>query len=247
MLIFKEIQLLPEIFLGISIIYLIIHGTFISVNNKYLLIQNSVLYLSILIITMFCFLLLNNSVECNSFQIFNNTIILDYLSFFSKFWIAIISIFCFLMIQRYLAVQKINYFEYSILILFALLGIFFICSSNDLITAYLSIELQSLSFYVMAAMKKDSAFSVDAGLKYFILGAFSSGVFLFGVSLIYLATGSLSFSEIGQLFAGINVDLFSLIEAGDTHALSYVAAFSMGMLLVMIGLLFKLTAVPFHM
>ncbi len=73
MLIFKEIQLLPEIFLGISIIYLIIHGTFISVNNKYLLIQNSVLYLSILIITMFCFLLLNNSVECNSFQILRNS------------------------------------------------------------------------------------------------------------------------------------------------------------------------------
>ena len=77
------------------------------------------------------------------------------------------SIFCFLMIQRYIAAQKINYFEYSVLILFALLGIFFICSSNDLITAYLSIELQSLSFYVMAAMKKDSAFSVDACINYF--------------------------------------------------------------------------------
>ena len=68
MLIFKEIQLLPEIFLGISIIYLIIHGTFISVNNKYLLIQNSILYLSILIIAMFCFLLLNNSIEYTIFK-----------------------------------------------------------------------------------------------------------------------------------------------------------------------------------
>ena len=84
MLIFKEIQLLPEIFLGISIIYLIIHGTFISINNKYLLIQNSVLYLSVLIISMFCFLLINNVVEYNSFKIFNNTITVDYLSFFSK-------------------------------------------------------------------------------------------------------------------------------------------------------------------
>ena len=69
MLIFKEIQLLPEIFLGISIIYLIIHGTFISVNNKYLLIQNSVLYLSVLIISLFCFLLINNSVQYNNLQI----------------------------------------------------------------------------------------------------------------------------------------------------------------------------------
>ena len=84
MLIFKEIQLLPEIFLGISIIYLIIHGTVISVNTGYLLIQNSVLYLSVLIISMFCFLLLNNAVECSDFQIFNNGIIVDFLSFSSK-------------------------------------------------------------------------------------------------------------------------------------------------------------------
>ena len=124
-------------------------------------------------------MLVNNVIERGDFQIFNNTIIIDYLSFSSKTWIAITSIFCFLMSQRYINIQKINFFEYSILILFALLGIFFICSSNDLITAYLAIELQSLSFYIMAAMKKDSAFSVDAGLKYFILGAFSSSLFLF--------------------------------------------------------------------
>ena len=84
MLLFKEIQLLPEIFLGISIIYLIIHGTFISVNTKYLLIQNSVSYLSVLIVILFCFLLINNVVEYNGFQIFNSTITIDYLSFSSK-------------------------------------------------------------------------------------------------------------------------------------------------------------------
>ena len=84
MLLFKEIQLLPEIFLGISIIYLIIHGTFISVNTNYLLIQNSVLFLSVLIVALFCFLLINNVIECSDSQIFNNTIIIDYLSFSSK-------------------------------------------------------------------------------------------------------------------------------------------------------------------
>ena len=84
MLIFKEIQLLPEIFLGISIIYLIIHGTFISVNTKYLLIQNSVSYLSVLIVILFCFLLIDNVVEYNEFQICNSTITIDYLSFSSK-------------------------------------------------------------------------------------------------------------------------------------------------------------------
>jgi NADH:ubiquinone oxidoreductase subunit 2 (subunit N) len=106
---------------------------------------------------------------------------------------------------------------------------------------YLTIELLSLPLYGLASIKSRSLLSTEAGLKYFILGAFSSGVFLFGVSLIYFATGSLSFSEIGQLFAGVTVDL------GNITSLSYIAAFSMGMMLVMVGLLFKLTAVPFHM
>ena len=88
---------------------------------------------------------------------------------------------------------------------------------------YLTIELLSLPLYGLASIKSRSLLSTEAGLKYFILGAFSSGVFLFGVSLIYLATGSLSFSEIGQLFAGVNVNLFDLIQSGDVHSLGYVA------------------------
>ena len=250
MLIFKEIQLLPEIFLGISIIYLIIHGTFISVNTKYLLIHNSVLYLSVLVVSMFCFLLINNVVEYNDFQIFNNTIIVDYLSFSSKVWIATMSIFCFLMSQSYITSQKINYFEYSILILFALLGIFFICSSNDLITAYLSIELQSLSFYIMAAMKKDSAFSVDAGLKYFILGAFSSSLFLFGSSILYGVGGTTNFEDLKNLFFLIYLDYKSI----DVHNYTFVkdvflygSLIQFALVFIFVSLLFKLAVAPFHL
>ena len=248
MLIFKEIQLLPEIFLGISIIYLIIHGTFISVNDKYPLVQNSVLYLSILIVTMFCFLLLNNNIEFNNYQIFNNTIIVDYLGASSKIWIAIISIFCFLMIQRYLTVQKTNYFEYSVLILFALLGIFFICSSNDLITAYLAIELQSLSFYIMAAFKKDSAFSVDAGLKYFILGAFSSSLFLFGSSILYGVSGTTNFEDLKNLFILIYIDHGSIGEATIIkHILIDGGLIQFALAFIFVSLLFKLAVAPFHL
>ena len=251
MLIFNEIQLLPEIFLGISIVYLTIHGTFLSANTKYLLIHNSVLYLSVLIITMFSFLLVNNALECSNIQIFNNTIMADYLSFSSKFWIATMSIFCFLMVERYIAVQKINYFEYSVLILFALLGIFFICSSNDLITAYLSIELQSLSFYIMATMKKDSAFSVDAGLKYFILGAFSSSLFLFGSSILYGISGTLNFEDLKNLFFLINSDSNGLATSSyctfvkniflDGNLIQFALAF------IFVSLLFKLAVAPFHL
>ena len=138
MLIFKEIQLLPEIFLGISIIYLIIHGTFVSVNTKCLSIRSSILYLSVLIISLFCFLLLTNNVEYHNFKIFNSTITVDFLSFSSKIWIAVMAIFCLLMIQRYICVQKINYSECSALILFSFLRLLYFIRRVRQTEAYLT-------------------------------------------------------------------------------------------------------------
>ena len=131
---------------------------------------------------------------------FNNTIINDSLSVFSKQIIVCFSIVCLIIIQQYLKTQKINHFEYLLLLLFSILGLLLLCSSNDLITAYLSIELQSLSFYVMAAFKKNSSFSVESGLKYFVLGAFSSGLFLLGSSYLYGITGSTNFEDYKDLF-----------------------------------------------
>ena len=251
MLIFKEIQLLPEIFLGISIIYLILHGTFLSNNNKYLLIQNSVLHLNVLIVILFCFLLTNNSAQLNDFQIWNGTIVVDYLGYFSKSLIAIISIACLLMLQNYLTIQKINYFEYSVLILFALLGIFFICSSNDLITAYLSIELQSLAFYIMAAFKKDSAFSVDAGLKYFILGAFSSGLLLFGSSILYGVSGTTNFEDLKNLFFLLDSKYDNLYGTESYNVLKQgfidKGLIQLALSFIFVSLLFKLAIAPFHL
>jgi len=151
------------------------------------------------------------------------------------------------MIQRYIVVQKINYFEYSILILFALLGIFFICSSNDLITAYLSIELQSLSFYVMAAMKKDSAFSVDAGLKYFILGAFSSSLFLFGSSIIYGVSGTINFEDLKNLLFLTNrtntFENYTFVK----HIFLDGSLLQFALMFIFVSLLFKLAVAPFHL
>ena len=107
------------------------------------------------------------------------------------------------MMQPYILNQKINNFEYFLLILFAVLGLFLLCSSNDFLTAYLAIELQSLAFYVLAAFKKNSTFSVDAGIKYFILGAFASSLFLFGASLLYGITGTVCFDDFRILFMNI--------------------------------------------
>jgi len=155
------------------------------------------------------------------------------------------------MIQRYINVQKINYFEYSILILFALLGIFFICSSNDLITAYLSIELQSLSFYVMASMKKDSSFSVDVGLKYFILGAFSSSLFLFGSSILYGVSGTTNFEDLKNLFFLIpskyeNVNVVSNYTFVK-HVFLDNGLIQFALVFIFVSLLFKLAMAPFHL
>lgn len=251
MLLFKEIQLLPEIFLGISLLYLILHGTFLSSNHKYMLIQNSVLYLSVLIISVFCFLSFNNSTDYCNFHIFNGTIVSDYLGSFSKNLIALVSIFCFLMILPYLNSQKINYFEYTVLILFALLGVFFICSSNDLIMAYLSIELQSLSFYLMATFRKNSAFSVDAGLKYFILGAFSSGLFLFGSSLLYGVSGSTNFEDLKNLFFLFYSKHENLYKTEDYIAINEIfldkGLTQLALFFIFVSLLFKLAIAPFHL
>jgi NADH-quinone oxidoreductase subunit N len=110
---------------------------------------------------------------------------------------------------------------------------------------YLAIELLSLPLYALASIRSRSLLSTEAGLKYFILGAFSSGVFLFGVSLIYFSTGTLNFSETGQLLAGTSADL--LVLTNDTQSLAYVSTYLIGIIMVLVGLLFKLTAVPFHM
>ena len=200
LLTFKEISILPELFLGISIIYLLIHGIFLTVNKKYPLIKNSLIYLSVLVLTMTCFLLINDNLNYLEVTNFNYSIINDYLSFSSKLLISVTSICCLFMINSYLTEQKINQFEYILLILFSILGLFLLCSSDDLLTAYLAIELQSLSFYVIAAFKKNSTFSVESGLKYFILGAFSSSLFLFGSSLIYGISGSINFEDFKDLY-----------------------------------------------
>lgn len=196
-----EMGIFPELFLGIGIIYLVIHGLFVSFNsaNKFPIVTSSIIYLSILSLTMTCFLLLNDSLTNLNLITFCNTIVNDYLSFSAKLIIGVSSIGCLFLIQQYLITQQMNSFEYVIIILFAILGLFLLCSANDLITAYLAIELQSLSFYVLAAFKKNSSYSVESGLKYFILGAFSSGLFLFGSSFIYGITGSVNFEDLKDL------------------------------------------------
>jgi len=126
-------------------------------------------------------------------------------------------------------------FEFLILIALATFALLVLISTNDLISFYLSIEMQSLCLYVLAAFKHTSQLSIEAGLKYFVLGALSSSLLLFGMSLIYGFTGSTNFIEISKNILLNNVNL-------DTTS----STFILGFILILCGFLFKLTAVPFH-
>jgi len=234
---------LPEWFLLFSLVALLLHGVWFSTSPflNYPSMVTNTLHHGLFILTITLWLVSARFEAFPSFLLFRSNLIYDDFSMKVSFLLILSTIVCLILSTDYLRSAKINLFEYVIFTLLSCLGGCWLVASYDFFTMYLTIELLSLPLYGLASIKSRSLLSTEAGLKYFILGAFSSGVFLFGVSLIYLATGSLSFSEIGQLFAGVNVDL------GNITSLSYIAAFSMGMMLVMVGLLFKLTAVPFHM
>ena len=240
---------LPEWFLLFALVTLLLYGVWFSTSPflNYPSIIFNTLHQAGLLLVIMLWLVAARFEAFPSFLLFRSNLIYDDFSMKVSFLLVLATIVCLLLSTDYLKNEKINLFEYVIFILLSCLGGCWLVASYDFFTMYLTIELLSLPLYGLASIKSRSLLSTEAGLKYFILGAFSSGVFLFGVSLIYLATGSLSFSEIGQLFAGVNVNLFDLIQSGDVHSLGYVAAFGMGMILVMVGLLFKLTAAPFHM
>jgi len=138
-------------------------------------------------------------------------------------------IFVLITSSRYLKIFKIFKIEYSILILCSILGMMVMISANDLIVFYIGLELQSLALYVLASFNRDQVKSSEAGLKYFVLSALSSGLLLYGCSLIYGFTGSTNFITISE---NINSTQFGL---------------TFGIVFILVGLAFKISAVPFHM
>ncbi len=130
--------------------------------------------------------------------------------------------------------HQMERFEYPILVLLATLGMLLMVSANDLMSLYLGIELQSLSLYVIAAFRRDDSRATEAGLKYFVLGAVSSGMLLYGCSLIYGFSGSTNFVGIAKALSGV------------PHAQVSIGLIT-GMIFLIAGLAFKVSAVPFHM
>lgn len=134
--------------------------------------------------------------------------------------------------SAYMRREKMARFEYPVLVLLASLGMMAMISANNLIALYMGLELQSLALYVVAAINRDSARSSEAGLKYFVLGALSSGMLLYGASLVYGFTGTTDFGQLATVLA-----------QGSGGKLGIVV----GLVFILAGLAFKISAVPFHM
>ena len=215
--------ILPEIFISLSIMFLLILGVFKKDSSK---ITFNLSLFAILITTI---ITINETFSVNRETLFNGSVVIDQMSSLMKI-ITLIGGFLVLIISStYLKTFKIYNIEYPILILSSILGMMVMISSNDLIVFYMGLELQSLALYVLATYNRDQLKSSEAGLKYFVLSALSSGLLLYGCSLIYGFTGSTNFN----------------IIASQLNSNEYALTF--GIVFILVGLAFKISAVPFHM
>ena len=213
--------MLPEIFLSLSIFSILLIGVF--KKKSFNLIFN--LTSLIIIVTISIIISNPNNLE----KIFLDSFTRDAFSNYFKILILISTLFVLNSSKSFIIDNKLDKFEYPIIVLLSILGMFFMVSSNDLILFYLGLELQSLSLYILASIDRDNLRSTESGVKYFVLSAFSSGLLLYGCSLLYSFTGSTNFEAIANQLTKEN--------SGAVFA----------MVFILVGLAFKVSAVPFHM
>ena len=213
-----------EIFLALGGMVALLSGVFVSKDNSF---KITTRICNISFIISFILIFFSHS---NSGSLFNEMFVYDGLARYTKSLILVGTILSLLISIKPQKIDGFNKPEYPVLILFSVIGMLLMSSSMDLISLYMALELQSLPLYVIAAINRDNLKSSEAGLKYFILGALSSGLLLFGMSLVYGAVGDTSFSSISE---------FS--SQGMTNLLL------IGLVFMLAGLAFKISLVPFHM
>ncbi|MCY6380466.1 NADH-quinone oxidoreductase subunit NuoN [Hoeflea prorocentri] len=214
---------IPELMLAVGSMVLLMIGVF-SGNRSSTMVTG--LAVALLIISGLWLVLVSGEGLA-----FGGSFLQDPFARFMKVLTLIGSITAMVMAVGHAQEEQIDRFEFPVLIVLATLGMMLMISANDLIALYLGIELQSLALYVIAAINRDSARSTEAGLKYFVLGALSSGMLLYGASLIYGFTGHIGFEEIAETLA-----------SGD-RSLGVI----FGLVFLLAGIAFKISAVPFHM
>jgi NADH-quinone oxidoreductase subunit N len=215
----------PEIFLAVAAMALLMIGVFRN-NDTTTLIS----WLAVASLVVALILVIRAPTDAGTS--FAGMFVSDAFTKFSKLLILVASAIAIIMSLGYLRREGIGRFEYPVLFVLATLGMLMMVSANDLIALYMGIELQSLALYVVAAFKRESLRSTEAGLKYFVLGALSSGMLLYGCSMIYGFTGSTGFVGIAQAVA-----------APETSRIGVIV----GIVFLTAGLAFKVSAVPFHM
>jgi len=220
-----DLLLFPEFILLLGSIIILLIGLYHK-ENTFSVISN----LSVLLLILVGLLIFFD--KGTSFLNFDKFFILNSFIKYFKILVIIGSLATIIISNEYYKDQKLIFFEIPILILFSTLGMLFMISSNNLMAMYLGIELQSLTLYVIAAIKRDSLTSSEAGLKYFVLGALSSGILLYGCSLVYGFTGYTDFNGINNYINFIKEIEFGLI---------------FGLVFILVGLAFKVSAAPFHM
>ena len=215
----------PEIFLLFSTVFLLLFGLYRGQR-----VQTPFILLTLLVLIFTAYLVLcphtTNGVFLGGMFASNS------FTMFAKILVLLSGALVLMLSSGFLREEGGRPFEFIILMLFALLGMMLMISAADLLSLYMALEMSSLALYVLASFERDHAKSSEAGLKYFVLGALASGMMLFGMSLVYGFAGSTSFEALGTLFAGQYMLSKGVI---------------IGLILIMVGFCFKISAVPFHM
>ena len=222
------IFVMPELFLLAAISCILLFDLYVKEELKKFTYHLS--QLALLITGLLAFNLIGENVT-----IFSGTFVLDTLGSTFKVFIAGFSIIALVYSRYYLSVHSLLRNEYFILALMSILGMLVMVSGHSLLTLYLGLEIMSLSLYALIATARDRAFAIEAALKYFVLGAIASGLLLYGMSMIYGITGNLDIAQIAS-FASL-----ASLEPQETLILNF------GLVFLVIGVAFKLGAVPFHM
>ena len=216
---------LPELFLAIAAMALLLIGVFLGEKSTRIVAALAVL--SFIVTGVLLIMGPDGRVVT-----FSGMFVTDGFAVFMKILVLIGSSLALILSLDYIEQEGMSRFEYPVLFVLATVGMLLMVSANNLISLYLGLELQSLALYVVAAFNRDSERSSEAGLKYFVLGALSSGMLLYGSSLVYGFSGTTSFDALALLFAG-----------GQAPSLGVIV----GIVFVCAGLAFKVSAVPFHM
>lgn len=227
--------ILPELYLSVGILFLLLYGVWLSTSKKlgFPIIIEDVMWLAVFMLICTS-VLVYISVGVSSGNVLNQLDVSAYTQMV-KLLVGVISIFVLLGSISYVSEEKINEYEYVVLVLLAILSLFFLVSASNLLIAFLGLELQALCFYILAAFYRTQERSIEAGLKYFIYSAFISGLFLFGVALIYLITNTIQVEKLAML-----------ISYPSTFLTTLSPVLVLGFVLVFVSFFFKLYIAPFH-